>query len=255
MPKSPESPKKYTPEEIADLEKSRTISDAELLKGGAKYEIDEQEDRHLRATAEQKNRAHSMMDFELMEKQESLDKKLKKQERQKKSKIILEQMEALNLKGGELLRIIDNRYRNPRGIFIFSNITEDGIEVINPFHNANRHKKTEIIKIDDIDDIGIETNKDVLDELDKEKKWYGPFKDGTRIYTESDEVFGAGDSANRKWFIVDADGNLVADSETNQKRCFTIMDALERGLTIEEILRPEVENKKEDEFKKFDPSI
>ncbi|MDO8669033.1 MAG: hypothetical protein Q7K65_01930 [Candidatus Buchananbacteria bacterium] len=47
MPKSPESPKKYTPEEIADLEKSRTISDAELLKKGSKYEIDEEGNKHL----------------------------------------------------------------------------------------------------------------------------------------------------------------------------------------------------------------
>ena len=53
MPKSPESPKKYTPEEIADLEKSRTISDTELLKDGAKYEIDEEGNKHLSATDEQ----------------------------------------------------------------------------------------------------------------------------------------------------------------------------------------------------------
>ncbi|KKU81895.1 MAG: hypothetical protein UY07_C0007G0049 [Parcubacteria group bacterium GW2011_GWA1_47_8] len=34
-------PKQYTSEEIANLEKSRTISDAELLKGGAEYSVDE----------------------------------------------------------------------------------------------------------------------------------------------------------------------------------------------------------------------
>lgn len=36
-----EGPKQKTPEEIAALEKSRTISDAELLKGGAEYKVNE----------------------------------------------------------------------------------------------------------------------------------------------------------------------------------------------------------------------
>ncbi len=44
---SAEQPKQYTPEEIARLEKSRTISDAELLKGGAEYIIDENKERVL----------------------------------------------------------------------------------------------------------------------------------------------------------------------------------------------------------------
>lgn len=48
-------PKQYTPEEIAQLEKSRTISDAELLKGGAEYSINEKgEKENLLATDEQK---------------------------------------------------------------------------------------------------------------------------------------------------------------------------------------------------------
>ena len=34
-------PKQHTPEEIARIEKSRTLSDAELLKGGAEYAIDD----------------------------------------------------------------------------------------------------------------------------------------------------------------------------------------------------------------------
>ena len=42
-----EQPKQYTPEEIANLEKSRTISDAELLKGGAEYLIEESSDKKL----------------------------------------------------------------------------------------------------------------------------------------------------------------------------------------------------------------
>ena len=40
-----EGPKQKTPEEIAEIEKSRTISDAELLKGGAEYAVDEREEK------------------------------------------------------------------------------------------------------------------------------------------------------------------------------------------------------------------
>ena len=51
-----EQPKQYTPEEIAQLEKSRTISDAELLKGGAEYVVDEKgEKENLLVSEEQKN--------------------------------------------------------------------------------------------------------------------------------------------------------------------------------------------------------
>lgn len=43
-----ESAPKYTPEQIARLEKSRTISDAELLKGGAEYMVDEEGNKVLK---------------------------------------------------------------------------------------------------------------------------------------------------------------------------------------------------------------
>ena len=42
-----EGEKQYTPEEIAKLEKSRTISDADLLRGGAEYKVDEGGDKQL----------------------------------------------------------------------------------------------------------------------------------------------------------------------------------------------------------------
>jgi len=49
-----ENPKKPTPEEIAEIEKSRTLSDAELLKGGAKYDVDEETgDTRIKTTEEQ----------------------------------------------------------------------------------------------------------------------------------------------------------------------------------------------------------
>ena len=49
----PEGKPKYTPEQIAELEKSRTISDAELLKGGAEYVVDEKEEKRLGITKKQ----------------------------------------------------------------------------------------------------------------------------------------------------------------------------------------------------------
>lgn len=48
-------PKQLTPEEAAALEKSRTISDAELLKGGAEYVVSEDGGKRLVATEQQKN--------------------------------------------------------------------------------------------------------------------------------------------------------------------------------------------------------
>ena len=48
-----ETPKQPSPEEMAKIEKERALSDAELLKGGAEYKIDEKENKRLDPTAEQ----------------------------------------------------------------------------------------------------------------------------------------------------------------------------------------------------------
>ena len=45
-----EGEKQYTPEEMAELEKSRAINDAELLKDGAEYKVDEKGNKHLEVT-------------------------------------------------------------------------------------------------------------------------------------------------------------------------------------------------------------
>lgn len=44
---------KPSPEEQAELEKSRTISDADLLKGGAEYKVDESGEKRLEVTKDQ----------------------------------------------------------------------------------------------------------------------------------------------------------------------------------------------------------
>ena len=48
-----EGPPERTPEEIAEIEGSRTLSDAELIKGGAEYKADERGEAKLLVTDEQ----------------------------------------------------------------------------------------------------------------------------------------------------------------------------------------------------------
>ena len=50
---NPEQPKQYTPKEIAEMEKSRTSTDTELLKGGAEYVVDEEGEKRLKMTSGQ----------------------------------------------------------------------------------------------------------------------------------------------------------------------------------------------------------
>ena len=67
-----ENPKEYTLEEVADIEKSRTISDAELLKGGARYEVDEQGDKHL-INVNIRKIPHSLEEIEAISERERID--------------------------------------------------------------------------------------------------------------------------------------------------------------------------------------
>lgn len=70
---SQEQPKQYTPEEIAEMEKTRTISDAELLKEGAKYVVDEKGEKRLEPTGLQKNLMYG--NYEDEKKEEDLKQK------------------------------------------------------------------------------------------------------------------------------------------------------------------------------------
>lgn len=63
-----EQPKQYTPEEIAEIEKSRTVSDAELLKEGAEYEINEKgEKENFSLTEHQAQWAKKKMESGILE--------------------------------------------------------------------------------------------------------------------------------------------------------------------------------------------
>lgn len=88
---STEGPKKYSEEErakIAELEKSRTISDAGLLEGGAEYVVgDSGEKDNLLPTEEQKRTTHDVM-MKSPEMRSQIDK-------------IARTIDALNLKKGD----------------------------------------------------------------------------------------------------------------------------------------------------------
>lgn len=57
-------PKMPTPEEMAKIEKSRTISDAELLKEGAEYTVDDGDKKRLELTEKQKREIKINMEEE-----------------------------------------------------------------------------------------------------------------------------------------------------------------------------------------------
>lgn len=63
-----ENPKQYTSEEMAKLEKSRTISYAELLKSGAEYVFDNEENSRLDITQEQYVELHDGMNEDIFQK-------------------------------------------------------------------------------------------------------------------------------------------------------------------------------------------
>ncbi|MBI1755367.1 hypothetical protein HY250_03420 [Candidatus Azambacteria bacterium] len=58
-----EEPKQYTPEEMAAMEKSRRISDAELLKDGAEYVVDERGKKRLELESDEKIREIRSREF------------------------------------------------------------------------------------------------------------------------------------------------------------------------------------------------
>jgi len=64
-----ESPKMLSPEEMAEIEKERTLSDAELLKEGAEYKFDESGQKRFELTEEQVERARKEMEQELKKKE------------------------------------------------------------------------------------------------------------------------------------------------------------------------------------------
>lgn len=64
----------FSKEQIAELEKTRTISDAELLKGGAKYEIDENSNKKLIPTDQQIESAGIEMNIDLDKNRTLVDK-------------------------------------------------------------------------------------------------------------------------------------------------------------------------------------
>jgi hypothetical protein len=71
-----EQPTPLTPEEMAKIEKERALSDAEFLEGGAEYKINEQGEKQLEMTREQRERAQDEMINDKIEKLTTEEKSL-----------------------------------------------------------------------------------------------------------------------------------------------------------------------------------
>ena len=58
-----EQPSTPSPEEMAEIKKERTLSEAELLEGGAEYKVDEEGKERLEVTDEQIEEAKEKMEM------------------------------------------------------------------------------------------------------------------------------------------------------------------------------------------------
>ena len=95
-----ENPKQYTPEEIAQLEKSRTISDSRLLKEGAEYSLNEKGEKVLIPSQEQKDSIHSRHSYDAVR---GLDDKETKERRIEATNLFLEEIGSMiNIGGGQI---------------------------------------------------------------------------------------------------------------------------------------------------------
>ena len=101
------APKQYTNEEIAGMEKSRTISDAELLKGGAEYvlEGDDSGKHILEITDNQYIKIHEEMERDLKE-QELIEQKVRDDFKERAKVLSIEDMFKLYPEIGEKIDLL-----------------------------------------------------------------------------------------------------------------------------------------------------
>jgi len=230
MLKSPESPKKYTPEEIADLEKSQTIFEAELLKGGAEYEIDEKGHKHLVATEEQKNKLHSEMERDIKNRQETID----ENERQEK---LWEKIFNLNLERGAIIRVKKRKEDWTVGNdgFVFSRLSKNDNKIF--FFDVGENSGEFYSNIKDIMDMDIETDPKIIDNIKKGVNKFGPFKDGTTISCMSYKTNKEG-QVLRKYSVKKNNHIVVIEHGDYPGK---LVEALQSGETLEEYLKKLVE--------------
>jgi len=93
-PEREPQPQILSPEEIKKTEKSRELSDAELIKGGAKWETNEKGEKTLKITEEQRT-ALEKREMEEKKLKEEIDKEMEEKEKEVKEEIEKKYREAL----------------------------------------------------------------------------------------------------------------------------------------------------------------
>jgi len=146
MSKSQESPKKYTQKEMAEIEKSRALSDAELLKGGAEYRINEKEEKLLIPTKEQKKQVEKTAIYYPLSKNAS--------DREKYERFSLIEQELLKLRNR--LLVLDKNLEISLEILPRSNHKSTVEWEIASFRTEQEKLREKIIKLKELER-GIET--------------------------------------------------------------------------------------------------
>lgn len=112
----------FSPEKVAHTQKERTLSDAELLKGGAEYKLDEKgENIMLEATEEQKDKAKEEMESDLKKREEeklnSVREKFENTLRKEEENIIKDKFKSIKEEISLLEKEYESiNYEEPKGI-------------------------------------------------------------------------------------------------------------------------------------------
>lgn len=244
-----------TPEQLK-IEKSRAKSDTELIRQrSADLVFDEKtETQKIVLSEDQIDRIrHNEMNPEV---------KLKKQkkEKQEKLKIMWEKIKSLNLEKNQVIKVSDKQFGGKK--YYFLGISGDDLVVEGVHHSTEswRGPIKDSINLAAIEAISIGNNEDIS-KAEKEKKEWGPFKDGSRIvWNETSPAIGGegGENSEGHWEILDSKGKVVISTEKdkNYEDFKKISSSLKEGLTLEECwYQPVQEKKRAEEMKKFDPGL
>lgn len=100
-------PKGLSPEEQSKVEKERVLSDAELIKGGAEYVVDDKGSARLtpRSYQIEETRAHMEQDLNMEEKEQYEKEAQEKEKFEEKRKHILDSIESQEIRIGDLIKV------------------------------------------------------------------------------------------------------------------------------------------------------
>lgn len=239
-----------TPEQLK-IEESRAESDSELIRKGAELVFDKKTEKQiLNPSKDQIKQIHDEMKEE--------KRQMAKKEREEAT---LKKIKSLELKNNQVIKIIfkDKYGEQVQGLYYFPGITDDGIENKKLDVSESRvdhHEYGGSIYLNNIKDISI-GNADDLAYAEKEKKEFGPFKDGSRIIDVKNITRDVGEPWNILR-LIDSKGRIVLtkDKEMKNDDFDKVVSDLRSGLTLDECwYKPKEEEKKAEEIKKFDPRI